>query len=102
MYLATSSTHSAHRLQKKVLECPILNWNLCINVSVLKTVAFFEDFAHEVVLRSSFAGWLISTYHFGQDGLEYDLVTEAWFPSPIPLLKAYVKACLLMFNLWVG
>ena len=42
-------------------------------------------------------GWLISTYHFGQDGLEYDLVTEAWFPSPIPLLKAYVKlVCLCL------
>ena len=68
----------------------------------MRIVAVFEDFAHEVFLRSSFAGWLISTSHFGQDGLEYDLVTEACFPFPIPLLKAYVKACLLMFNLWVG
>ena len=49
-------------------------------------------------MRSWFAGWLISILkHFGQDDLENNLVTEAWFPSPIPLLKAYAKACLLMF-----
>ena len=42
VYLATSSTHSVHRLQKKS-QLPLCYNGISINISVLRTVAVFED-----------------------------------------------------------